>query len=64
MAALIDATPAVRMSILVSDCRRAMIGRHASDSMRHWRNNAGLAPEPWDMTCGFRTGEAQPPSVF
>jgi len=46
------------------DRRRALIGRHASDSMRHWRNNAGLAPEPWDMTCGFRTGEAQPPSVF
>lgn len=45
MAALIDATPADRMLILASDRGRAMTGRHASDSLRYWRNKAGLTPE-------------------
>ncbi|GLK63651.1 tyrosine-type recombinase/integrase [Paracoccus kondratievae] len=45
MAGLIDATPADRVLILVSDRGRAMTGRHASDSLRYWRNKAGLTPE-------------------
>jgi len=45
MAALIVAMPADRMLILVSDRGRAMTGRHASDSLRYWRNKAGLTPE-------------------
>lgn len=45
MALLIDTTPADRMLILVSDRGQPMTNRHASDSLRYWRNKAGFTPE-------------------
>ncbi len=49
MARLIEATPADRMLILVSDAGNPMTRRHASDSLRYWRNQAGLAPDAFGL---------------